>query len=181
MNEKQLPQHSFGETISYHLLPGVAILAGYVLITPFVRSAGFPSAVGISLVVLFVLVPLELGILFWQGKKRNSRYSLDGIVLNREKTPRRAFILWMLAALFGAVLSFALFSALDKALLPLFGWLPDWFFVNEDLSFYSALGWALFVLTSHSMTIFAQKTDRGLGGEPFTGSSRSYGGQRRLV
>ena len=137
MNEKQHPPHSLGETISYHLLPGVAILAGYVLITPFVRSAGFPSAVGISLVVLFVLVPLELGILFWHGKKRNGRFSLDGVVLNSEKTPRGAFVLWTLAALFGAVLFFALFSALDKALLPLFAWLPDWFFINEDLSVYS--------------------------------------------
>lgn len=135
--ENTIKQHSLGESIAYHLLPGVAILAGYMLITPFIRQAGLPSAIGISLAVLLVLVPLELGILFWQGKKRNGRFSLDGIVLNREKTPRGALILWTLAALFAAVLCFALFSPLDKALLPLFDWLPDWFFINEDLSVYS--------------------------------------------
>jgi len=152
MDENHISQHSLGKTIAYHLLPGVVIIAGYILITPLVRSAGFPSAIGISLAVLLVLVPLELGILFWQGKKRNGRFSLDGIVLNREKTPTRAFILWTLAALFGAVLCFALFSALDKALLPLFAWLPDWFFINEDLSVYSKniqfVNWlAIFLLT----------------------------------
>jgi membrane protease YdiL (CAAX protease family) len=152
MDEKQVSQHSLGLTIAYHLLPGVVIVAGYALITPFLRNAGLPSAIGISLAVLLVLVPLELGILFWQGKKRNGRFSLEGIVLNREKTPRGAFVLWTLAVLFGAVLSFALFSALDKALLPLFAWLPDWFFINEDLSIYGKniqfVNWlAIFLLT----------------------------------
>jgi uncharacterized protein len=137
MDEKHLPRHSLSETISYHLLPGVGILVGYVLITPFVRSAGFPSAFGISLVVLFVLIPLELGILYWQGKKRNGKFSLEGIVLNREKTPALQFALLTFASLFGAVLFFALLGWLDKALLSLFAWLPNWFFINEDMSVYS--------------------------------------------
>ncbi len=99
-----------------------------------------------------MLILLELGILFWQGKKHNGGFSLEGIVLNREKTPWGAFALWTLAALFGTVLCFALFSALDKALLPLFAWQPDWFFINEDLSVYSKniqfINWlAIFLLT----------------------------------
>jgi uncharacterized protein len=152
MDEKQVSQHSLSLTIAYHLLPGVVIVAGYALITPFLRKAGLPSAIGISLAVLLVLVPLELGILFWQGKKRNGRFSLEGIVLNREKIPRWAFLVWTLVGLFGAVLSFALFSGLDKALLPLFAWLPDWFFINEDLIVYSKtiqfINWlAIFLLT----------------------------------
>lgn len=137
MNDKSIPQHSLGATIAYHLLPGVAIVAGYTLITPFIRRAGLPSAIGISLAVLFVLVPLELGILFWQGKKRNGRFSLEGIVLNREKTPVPPFALWTFVALFAAVLCFALFSPVDKTLLAWFDWLPNWFFVNEDMSVYS--------------------------------------------
>jgi uncharacterized protein len=137
MKNTDFSQHTLGETIAYHLLPGIAILAGYVLITPFIRDAGLPSAIGISLAVLFVLVPLELGILFWQGRKRNGKFSLEGIVLNREKTPTLPFALWAFIALFAAVACFALFSPIDKALLSLFGWLPNWFFVNEDMSVYS--------------------------------------------
>ena len=137
MNEKNISQHSLAETIAYHLLPGVVILAGYVLITPFLRNAGLPSAMGISLIVLLVLIPLELGILYWQGKKRNGKFSLEGIVLNREKTPALQFALLTFAALFGAVLFFALLGWLDKAMLTLFAWLPNWFFINEDMSVYS--------------------------------------------
>lgn len=152
MNENNIPQHSLAETIAYHLLPGVVILAGYVLITPFLRNAGLPSAMGISLVVLLVLIPLELGILYWQGKKRNGKFSLEGIVLNREKTPTPQFILWTFVALFAAVLCFALFSPLDKILLSLFAWLPNWFFINEDMTVYSKtvqfVNWLLiFLLT----------------------------------
>ncbi|MCG2784509.1 MAG: CPBP family intramembrane metalloprotease [Anaerolineae bacterium] len=152
MDEKQVSQHSLGLTIAYHLLPGVAIVAGYALITPFLRNAGLPSAIGISLAVLLVLVPLELGILFWQGKKRNGRFSLEGIVLNREKTPRGAFLLWIFVALFAAVLCFVLLGWIDKFFLTFFGWLPNWFFVNEDLSVYSKniqfINWlAIFLLT----------------------------------
>lgn len=66
----------------------MAIVIGYVFITPFVRRMGLPSAIGISLAVLLVLVPLESGILLWQGKKRNGRFSLDGIVLNRKRDLR---------------------------------------------------------------------------------------------
>ena len=62
---------------------------------------------------------------------------LDGIVLNREKTPPARFALLTFAALGGAVLCFAVFSPLDKALLPMFTWLPDWFFITEDFSIYS--------------------------------------------
>ncbi|MBN1921244.1 MAG: CPBP family intramembrane metalloprotease [Anaerolineae bacterium] len=152
MDETCISQHSLGTTIAYHLLPGVVILAGYVLITPFIRRVGLPSAIGISLAVLFVLVPLELGILFWQGKRRNGRFSLEGIVLNREKTPPAQFALLMFAALFGAVFCFALLGWLDKTLLPLFAWLPDWFFINEDMSVYNKtiqfINWlVIFLLT----------------------------------
>lgn len=152
MDEKRIVQHGLGTTVAYHLLPGVVILAGYVLVTPFLRQMGLPSAIGISLVVLLVLVPLELGILFWQGKKLNGNFSLEGIVLNREKTPVTQFALWIFVALFAAVLCFALLGWLDKFFLTFFGWLPDWFFVNEDMSVYSKtiqfISWlAIFLLT----------------------------------
>jgi uncharacterized protein len=137
MDETRISQHSLGTTIAYHLLPGIVILAGYVLITPFLRNVGLPSAMGISLIVLLVLIPLELGILYWQGKKRNGKFSLEGIVLNREKTPAKQFALLTFVALFGAVLCFALLGWLDRTLLTLFAWLPDWFFINEDMSVYS--------------------------------------------
>ena len=138
MDETRISQHSLGTTIAYHLLPGLVILTAYILITPFLRSLGMPSMMSLWLICLLALVPLELGILYWLGKKRNDQFSLEGIVLNREKTPAWQFALWTFVALAAAVLCFALFGALDGVLQKLFAWLPGWFFFNsEDLSVYS--------------------------------------------
>lgn len=153
MESTQTSQHKFGTTIAYHLLPGIVILAVYLLVTPFLRGLGLPSSMSLWLICLLVLSPLELGILYWQGKKRNGRLSLEGIVLNREKTPVRSFALWTFAALASAVLCFAVFSPLDGILQKLFAWLPEWFFFNnEDLSVYSKpvqfINWlGIFVVT----------------------------------
>jgi len=130
-------RHTIRESLAYHLLPGVAVLAAYLLLAPLLRRLGLPSMMALWLVCLLVLVPLELGILFWQGKKRNGTFSLDGIVLNRGKTPAWQFALWTFSALAAAVLCFALFGKLDDILQNLFVWLPDWFFFgSEDLSSY---------------------------------------------
>lgn len=138
MDESRIPQHRLVTTIAYHLLPGLVILAAYFLITPFLRRLGLPSMMVLWLICLVVLVPLELGILYWQGKKRNGKFSLEGIVLNRKKTPVWQFAIWTFGALASAVLCFALFGALDSVIQKIFGWLPGWFFFNsEDLSGYS--------------------------------------------
>jgi membrane protease YdiL (CAAX protease family) len=90
------------------------------------------------LVCLLVLVPVELGILYWHGKRRNGRYSLQGIVLNRETTRAGHFAVWTFLALAAAVLCFALFGGLDNIFQSLFTWLPEWFFFSsEDLGSYS--------------------------------------------
>jgi membrane protease YdiL (CAAX protease family) len=138
MNTTSTTQHKISETIAYHLFPGIVILAGYLVITPPLRKAGLPSVMSLWLICLMVLVPLELGILYWQGKKRNGRFSLEGIVLNREKTPLMTLILWAIIALAAAVLCFALFRNLDGVFQKYFTWVPSWFFFNsEDLSTYS--------------------------------------------
>jgi len=138
MESIETSQHRVNTTIAYHLLPGLVILAAYLLITPFLRGLGLPSSMALWLVCLLVLAPLELGILYWQGKKRNGKFSLAGVVLNREKTPVRMFALWVIVSLVAAVLCFTFFRPFDDILLKFFTWLPGWFFFNqEDLSVYS--------------------------------------------
>lgn len=138
MELTQPSQHKFGTTTAYHLLPGMVILAAYLLVTPFLRGLGLPSSMSLWLICLLVLAPIELGILYWHGKKRNGTLSLEGIVLNREKTSVRTFALWTFVALASAVFCFAIFSPIDGILLRFFTWLPEWFFFNsEDLSVYS--------------------------------------------
>jgi hypothetical protein len=55
-------QHSIPLSIALHLLPGVLVVAFYILVgVPVAGTLGYPSMWGLLLAVVFVLVPFELG------------------------------------------------------------------------------------------------------------------------
>ncbi|HYF95158.1 MAG TPA: CPBP family intramembrane glutamic endopeptidase [Symbiobacteriaceae bacterium] len=81
-----------------HLLPGAMITLFYVLTAPVFLRANVPPMVAFYLAILVVLVPIELGFLLLLGKRRNGRFSLDGIILNREATPLRQYY-WLVPVL----------------------------------------------------------------------------------
>ena len=81
---------SLGNMILLHLFPGMLISAFVFLTAPVLIQAGFPPILSLYLAILLILIPFELGFLLYQGKKRNGRYSLDGVVLLHERE-RRVF------------------------------------------------------------------------------------------
>jgi hypothetical protein len=89
-----------------------------------VGRLGFPAIFAASLSILFVLVPLELGYLLYQGRRRNGRLSLAGIVRYRESMPiwQYAFFVPLLIFWFYAAISAwqEVMPALEGAL----SWLP---------------------------------------------------------
>jgi membrane protease YdiL (CAAX protease family) len=93
---------------------------------------GYPPLLAFILAVLLIDIPFQPGIMYYQGKKLNGRYSLQGIVLYREKTPWLQFIIIFLVGvllLFGlATLAMPANSLLSQQL---FSWLPDWIFLND--------------------------------------------------
>lgn len=134
---------SLGKTIVLHLLPGALITAFIFLTAPVLIRFGFPPILSLYLAILLILIPFELGFLLYQGKKRNGRCSLDGIVLFRERTP-----IWQMIALIVGVFVwsgfvFSLLPQLDNLIAQtFFAWLPDWSFPANligDLSQYSNL------------------------------------------
>jgi uncharacterized protein len=126
---------SMENTILLHLIPGALITAFFFLTAPFLIRAGFPPIMGLYLAILLVLIPFELGFLLFQGKKRNGRYSLDGVVLFRERTP-----IWPMIALIAALFIwsgpvFSLLPTLDTFLAQtFFAWFPGWSFPFNLLS-----------------------------------------------
>ena len=74
-------QHSVARTVVLHLLPGVLMVVFYVLAAPLVRSLGFPSLMAIYLAILLVLIPFELGYLFYRARK--TRCSLASVLTSR--------------------------------------------------------------------------------------------------
>lgn len=125
-------QHSVLESIGLHVGPGILLAAVFMLLRPLVDRINYPPVLAFILAVLLVDIPLLLGIMFYQGKKLNGRYSLQGIVLYREKTP---WLQFLIVFLIGVVLLFGLstLAAPINGFLSqqLFSWLPDWIFMNE--------------------------------------------------
>lgn len=120
---------SLGKALVLHLLPGALITAFVFLTAPALIGLGFPPILSLYLGILLILIPFELGFLFYQGSKRNGHVPLEGIVLFRERLP-----IWQMVALIVALFTW---SGLVFTLLPmvdtffvesLFGWFPNWSF-----------------------------------------------------
>lgn len=124
--------------MALHCVPGLLLLAFYVLAAPPLRRAGFPSAFAFQLGLLLTILPWMLGVLVRQGRRRTGRASMLAAVAFREPMPR-----WQLAALGTAlfVWAVAVFTTVGPAEFrvvgPAFDGLPDWFYLNEDLRAYS--------------------------------------------
>ena len=105
------PQKSLGawQMLGLHLLPGALITFFYFLIAPAIIRAGYPPMMAILLAILVILIPFELGFLYYQGKKLNGHYSLKGVVLLREQTPTWQFVLLGFALILWAGLPLAYF------------------------------------------------------------------------
>ena len=80
-------QHSMMKSFHLHILPGVLVTVAFFLFKPLVTSAGYPPLLAFLVAVLLVDIPFMLGVMFFEGKKRNGRFSLEGIVQFREKLP----------------------------------------------------------------------------------------------
>ena len=106
------------------LLPGALLTVVYVVIAPFIESAGFPPIAGVLLAILVVLVPFELGVILRASGGRG----ILAVVPYRRSMPMRDW-LWLVPVLIAAAfVGFGLSMAVEPAIIDgLFGWLPDWF------------------------------------------------------
>lgn len=131
-----VPQHSFAKSVALHLLPAVFVAAFYVLTAPFVVRLGFPPGLALLLGFLFVGIPIELGYLLYEGKKRNGTFSLRGIVLYRERIP-----IWQYVVFFILLFAFAfgvlfLVSPVTEFLAEnVFSWLPKFLLPDGSSSY----------------------------------------------
>jgi membrane protease YdiL (CAAX protease family) len=129
--EAGVDQHSPVQSIVLHLLPGVLILLFYIITAPLAGKLGFPSGTALLVAIGVVLIPLELGYLLYQGRKRNGTLSLKGIVLFREPMPWWQYVVLGLPLLLWSGFSFMIVAPpVDEVIIgSLFSWVPDWFFL----------------------------------------------------
>jgi membrane protease YdiL (CAAX protease family) len=116
-------QHSLPRSIVLHLLPGAALFA-FVLVA---AALGIPAILALLVGIALVIVPIELGYLLYQGRKRSGRWSVWEVVDYREPMPGRRIALWAvpLVAWF-IVMLFLSVAVLDTRIADgLFSWYPE--------------------------------------------------------
>lgn len=113
------------ESLSYHLLPGILIGAGYYLIAPRIEAAGYPSVMALILTAIFILIPAELGILFWQGKRSNGKLSLKGVVQYPQKLALWQYVLWIVVIFISSGLIITVLNPVSTFIEGWFDWIPE--------------------------------------------------------
>lgn len=129
-------QHTVARTVVLHLLPGVLLLAFCVAAAPVVRSFGFPSLMAAFLGIFFVLIPCELGYLFYRSRETGS---LSSVVLYREPVHRgRFFFLVISLFAWAALCSVIFYPPLDDFFREnVFFWFPESLMLFDGISGYS--------------------------------------------
>ncbi|MBI5033953.1 MAG: CPBP family intramembrane metalloprotease [Chloroflexi bacterium] len=126
-----IEQYSIARSLVLHLLPGVLVVSLYVATAPLAMQWGFPPTLAMMLGTLLILLAFELGHLLWEGKRRNGKWSLEGIVLNRESMPIRQYLIWIPVFVIAAYIVYFLTVPLDMVLIGLLSWLPKWFVLTD--------------------------------------------------
>jgi uncharacterized protein len=146
-------QHSIGRSLALHILPGVFILALFVAGVPLAARAGLPSMFAMVTFGIPVGLGFQIWHLFSEGKKRNGRASLEGIVLYRKPMP-----LWQYFALVPLffILSFLIdgvTAPLKSAIVNSMPWLPQWFEMR-DASLLAAYSRPALIITFACAALF---------------------------
>ena len=116
-------QHSLPRSILLHLMPGAALFAFVVVAAALGMAAILALLGGIALVI----VPLELGYLLYQAKRKTGRWSLSEVVGYREPLPARRIALWAVPLVgWFIVMLFLSVGVLDERIADgLFSWYPE--------------------------------------------------------
>ena len=145
-------QNSLSEIVAFHLIPGLLITFAFILIATIMSQFNLPAPLALLTTWLVIGIPIELGILLYQGWRENSRFSLQGIVLYREPLPLRQYIWLVPVLLVWAAIASTIFLPLSESLRQaFFSWWPDWLlltdFVQNMSRYPDSVLWAIVILS----------------------------------
>jgi uncharacterized protein len=126
MDQNQIEKHSTKKSVFLHLLPGILVGCFYLLARQPVANMGYPSIFALLLAFAFILIPVELGYLLYQGKKQTGRFTLQGIISYRNPIPWWQYFVWPIIIVLVTGAIFKLLIPVDAFLQgKLFFWMPD--------------------------------------------------------
>lgn len=126
MNVRQLTNL---EIILYHLLPGIPILIFTLLFAAPYFGMGLSIFSSLMLAILFGLIPVQLGILFFLSKKEGKKIK-EFIQYTHHMSVIQA-ILFALPCIIIALVIFGVVAPIEHPLWQLFNWVPKWFRLDQ--------------------------------------------------
>ncbi len=144
-------ESSAAQTLLFHLLPGLFIASVFVAVASVTSGKGWPPSLALLVTWLVIGIPLELGILLYQARRKNGRTSLASIILYRKPLSFRQYA-WLVPTLlvWTAVVSTVLVPLSDALNKTLFAWWPDWLvlstFVQNMNNYSHQVVWTVVVL-----------------------------------
>ena len=118
---------SVSRTLTLHLLPGALATVFFLLAGPPLIRAGYPPLLALFLAILVILIPFELGYLFYEGKRSTGSFSLRSVVSFRERIPTWQYLVLVPVLLAWSAAAFTFLARFDTPLAKtLFSWLPAW-------------------------------------------------------
>jgi uncharacterized protein len=126
MYQNHIKLHSTQQTIILHLLPGILTGGGYFLIRQPVQNLGYPTIFALILAVVFILIPVELGYLLFQGKQKCGRFTLKGMISYRQSIPWWQYIVWVVGIFVATGAIFTFLKPIEWMLQErVFFWIPS--------------------------------------------------------
>jgi len=127
------PQQSLSKSIVLHILPGALVTLGFIALKPLLDSSGYPPLLAFLLAILLIDLPFMWGFMLYEGRRLNGRFSLDQIVLYRERVSWRSFIVIFLGAFLVAFFLISFTNPVTEFLkTQVFSRLPQWMFLDEQ-------------------------------------------------
>lgn len=129
---------SIGKLVTLHLLPGILVILAYILILKSEIFQGYPKVVALALAGILVMVPAELGYLFYVAKNEEGCFNIFKILGLKRKLKGKALFLYSIILLgVAGILISALEPVSNFLLNNVFSFIPNWYVLAEDMSIFS--------------------------------------------
>jgi membrane protease YdiL (CAAX protease family) len=101
--------------------------AFFLLVGPSLVRAGYPPQLALTLAILLVIIPVELGYLLHEGRRLTGTLSIRPLIPYRERLSLASYLILVPSLVVWSAVVFVAMAPLDAPIArALFSWLPAW-------------------------------------------------------